>query len=172
MSRAFVKENDLEHAGTDLPERPQSAHPNYVTPGGLIQLQTESARLEQERLTLAPRKEDPIIRQRMAMIDRDLRYIQGRLERAIPVDPAGQATDTVLFGAVVNLDDEHGDSHTYMIVGEDEADISQNKVSWVSPLARALIGAKVGDSVKWHRPAGDLELEITSIHYANGAENT
>ena len=165
MSRAFVKENDLEHAGTDLPERPQSEHPNYVTPAGLAGLRAQLDQLEQERLGLVPRKDDPIVRQRMAMIDRDLRYVRGRLERAIPVDPAGQSADTVLFGAIVNLEDEAGDRHEYAIVGEDEADIARNKVSWVSPLARALMGARVGDTVKWRRPAGDLELEIVSIDY-------
>ncbi len=165
MSRAFVRENDLEHAGTDLPERPQSEHPNYVTPAGLAQLQQQAALLEQERARLLPRKDDPAARQRMAMLDRDLRYVQGRLERAIPVDPANQPTDTVLFGALVQLEDENGDVHEYAIVGEDEADISRNKVSWVSPLARALIGARIGDVVKWRRPAGDLGLEITGIHY-------
>ena len=168
MSRAFVKENDLEHAGTDLPERPQSAHPNYVTPVGLRQLQQQAVALEQERLSLIPRKDDSIARQQIGMLDRDLRYVQGRLERAIPVDPSGQPADTVLFGAVVDLDDEAGHPHRYVIVGEDEADIGQNKVSWVSPLARALIGAKIGDTVKWRRPAGDLELEITAIHYPIG----
>jgi transcription elongation GreA/GreB family factor len=165
MSRAFVKENDLEHAGTDLPERPQSEHPNYVTPVGLAQLQDEAQQLEQERLALLPRKD-------MAMLDRDLRYVQGRLERAIPVDPAVQDRDSVLFGATVQLEDENGASHEYAIVGEDEADISRNKVSWVSPLARALIGAKIGDTVKWRRPAGDLELEITAIRYPIGEEIT
>lgn len=165
MSRAFVKENDLEHAGTDLPERPQSEHPNYVTPTGLAELRAQAEQFERERLRLAPHKDDPVIRQRMAMIDRDLRYVQGRLERAIPVDPTGQANDAVLFGAIVNLEDENGEHHEYAIVGEDEADIARNKVSWVSPLARALIGARVGDTVRWRRPAGDLELEITGIQY-------
>ena len=168
MSRAFVKENDLEHAGTDLPERPQSEHPNYVTPTGLMQLQQQAIDLDQERATLLPRKDDPLVRQRVAMIDRDLRYLQGRLERAIVVDPATQDRHTILFGAVVQLEDEHGELHTYAIVGEDEADIRLNKVSWVSPLARALIGAKTGDSVKWRRPAGDLELEVIDIHYPDG----
>ncbi len=165
MSRAFVKENDLEHSGTDLPERPQSEHPNYVTPTGLAQLRQEADRLEQERLALAPRKEDPVTRQRMAMIDRDLRYLQGRLERAILVDPASQSSDSILFGARVALEDEDGNPHIYQIVGEDEADVVRNKVSWVSPLARALIGHKIGDQVTWRRPAGDLVLEVTAIEY-------
>lgn len=165
MSRAFVKENDLEHAGTDLPERPQSEHPNYVTPTGLAHLHEEAAQLEEERLRLSPQKEDPIIRQQMAVIERDLRYIQGRLERAIPVNPAEQQQDVILFGAIVEVEDEEGATHVFEIVGEDEADIHNNKVSWVSPLARALIGQKVGDSVTWKRPVGDLALEVTDIRY-------
>ena len=165
MSRAFVKENDLEHAGTDLPERPQSEYPNYVTPTGLAHLHEEAAQLEEERLRLSPQKEDPIIRQQMAVIERDLRYIQGRLERAIPVNPAEQQQDVILFGAIVEVEDEEGATHVFEIVGEDEADIHHNKVSWVSPLARALIGQKVGDSVTWKRPVGDLALEVTDIRY-------
>lgn len=164
MSRGFVKEDDLEHAGTDLPERPLSPHPNYVTPNGLKQLEQQASLLEQERLSLAQRKEDPVAQQRLAMIDRDLRYLHVRLESAIPIKPEDQATDTVLFGATVDVEDENGHPHTFSIVGEDEADIATNKVSWVSPLAKALIGQKVGDSVTWHRPAGDLELEIIAIY--------
>ena len=163
MSRAFVKENDLEYA--DVPERPQSEHPNYVTPTGLAQLQDEAAQLEEERLRLSPLKEDPIVRQQMAVIERDLRYVQGRLECAIPVNPAEQQQDVILFGAIVEVEDEEGATHVFEIVGEDEADIHNNKVSWVSPLARALIGQKVGDSVIWKRPAGDLALEVTDIRY-------
>ncbi len=165
MSRGFVKEDDLEHAGTNLPERPLSAHPNYVTPNGLRQLQQQASALEQERLPLAQRKEDPVAQQRLVMIDRDLRYLHARLESAILVDPATQAADTVLFGATVDVEDENGNRHSFMIVGEDEADIATHRVSWVSPLAKALIGQKVGDSVTWHRPVGDLELDIMAIRY-------
>lgn len=165
MSRGFVKEDDLEHAGTDLPERPLSEHPNYVTPSGLQQLQQQAAELEQQRLALAPRKEDPSAQQQLARINRDLRYVQARLESAIPVDPAGQNRELVLFGARVTVEDENGDEHMFALVGEDEADIAAGKVSWVSPLARALIGHKIGDSVLWVRPAGNLALDITAIHY-------
>jgi transcription elongation factor GreB len=165
MSRGFVKEDDLEHAGTDLPERPLSEHPNYVTPTGLQQLQQQAADLEQQRLELAPRKEDPSAQQQLARINRDLRYVQARLESAIPVDPAVQNRELVLFGARVTVEDENGDEHVFALVGEDEADIAAGKVSWVSPLARALIGHKVGDSVIWVRPAGNLLLDITDINY-------
>ena len=165
MSRGFVKEDDLEHAGTDLPERPLSEHPNYVTPLGLQLLQQQSAQLEQERQELAPRKDDPIANQRLGMVERDLRYFKARLEQVILVDPATQPGDTVLFGATVSVEDGNGEPHIFTIVGEDEADIAANKVSWVSPLARALLGHKVGENVTWQRPAGNLTLEITDIQY-------
>jgi transcription elongation factor GreB len=163
MSRGFVKEDDLEHAGTDLPERPLSEHPNYVTPLGLQQLQQQSATLDQQRQALAPRKDDQIAQQRLAMVERDMRYISARLEQAILVEPANQAKDAVLFGARVTVEDEEGETQVFTIVGEDEADIAANKVSWVSPLAKALLGHKIGDSVTWQRPAGNLMLEITAI---------
>lgn len=165
MSRGFVKEDDLEHAGTDLPERPVSEHPNYVTPLGLSQLQQQFEALEQERQQLAPRKEDPTASQRLGMVERDLRYFQARLENVNLVELAAQPADKVLFGATVDAEDEEGNLHTFTIVGEDEADIAANKVSWVSPLARALIGHSLGETVLWKRPAGDLQLEITRIEY-------
>ena len=165
MSRGFVKEDDLEHAGTDLPERPVSTHPNYVTPLGLQLLQQQSEQLEQQRLALAPLKEDAVAQQRLAMVERDQRYVSAKLEQAIVVDPAQQSGDTVLFGAKVTVEDDDGESHIFAIVGEDEADIAANMVSWVSPLAHALLGHKVGESVVWKRPAGNLNLEITDIHY-------
>ena len=165
MSRGFVKEDDLEHAGTDLPERPVSPHPNYVTPVGLKLLQQAAEQLEQERTELFPRKEDPIANQRLSVVQRDLRYYEARLEQAILVNPADQPADTVLFGATVTVEDEEGENRVFSIVGEDEADIAVNKVSWVSPLAKALIGHKTGDSVTWIRPAGNQLLEIIEITY-------
>ena len=163
MSRGFVKEDDLELAGTDLPERPISEHPNYVTPTGLTQLQEQFEALEQERQQLSPRKDDPVVSQRLGMVERDLRYFEARLEDVILVEPSAEPAETVLFGATVEVEDEDGQLQTFTLVGEDEADIAANKVSWVSPLARALLGHKVGESVIWKRPAGDLTLEIISI---------
>lgn len=166
MSRGFVKEDDLEHAGTDLPERPLSEHPNYVTPFGLRQLQQQAEQLEQERQKLAPHKDDPIVSQRLGMVERDLRYVEARLDEVIVVEPSAQPSDKVLFGATVSVEDENGEPQTFTIVGEDEADIAAHKVSWVSPLARALLGYKVGESVIWQRPAGNVMLEITHIDYS------
>jgi len=165
MSRGFVKEDDLEHAGTDLPERPVSPHPNYVTPVGLQQLEDAANALDKERASLVGDKENETSKQRLAVIDRDLRYLSVRLKDAILVASANQDKSTVLFGATVKVEDEAGELLVFHLVGEDEADIAQHKVSYVSPIAKALIGRKVGDSVRWKRPAGILELEIIEISY-------
>jgi transcription elongation factor GreB len=165
VSRGFVKEDDLERAGTDLPERRVSVLPNYVTPFGLAQLQAQATALEQQQQALLPNKDDPVTQQTLAPLRRDLRYLETRLESVILIDPATQSNDTVLFGATVNVEDEEGNPHQFTIVGEDEADIALNKVSWVSPVAKALIGHKVGETVNWLRPAGNLSLDILAITY-------
>ncbi len=166
MSRGFVKEDDLELAGTDLPERPVSELPNYVTPNGLKQLKETENTLLDERELLAVKKEDPTAVQRLAMVDRDLRYVQARLEQAILVEiPQDQTPSVAVFGTTVIVEDDEGMRHHFEIVGEDEADISLGTVSFASPLAKALIGHKVADSVRWKRPAGDLNLEIIQITY-------
>jgi transcription elongation GreA/GreB family factor len=164
MSRGFVKEDDLELAGTDLPERPVSEAANYVTPKGLQQLLAQAELLQQEHHSLLPNKDDPLAQQRLAVVERDLRYVQARLTNTELIDPVTQSKETVLFGAAVTIEDEAGQPHIYKIVGEDEADIGADKVSWVSPIAKALLGHKVGESVMWHRPAGDLHLEILEIN--------
>jgi transcription elongation factor GreB len=165
MSRGFVKEDDLELAGTDLPERPISEQPNYVTAFGLKQLSdTENALLD-ERESLISKKDDPTAVQRMAMVARDLRYVQARLEQAILVTtPNNETPETAVFGTTVVVEDDEGDTHHFQIVGEDEADIALNKVSYTSPLAKALIGHKVGEHVTWKRPSGDLTIEIIDIY--------
>ena len=164
MSRGFVKEDDLEHAGTDVPERQISQHANYVTVNGYVQLEKLAAELEQQRLSLSASKDEQQAQQKLAVINRDLRYLAARLENALVTRPDLNA-EQVLFGATVTVEDEDGASHTYEIVGEDEADIKANKVSWVSPLAKALIGHKIGESVVWARPAGNAMLEIIAVNY-------
>jgi transcription elongation factor GreB len=168
MSRGFVKEDDLEHAGTDVPERPISAHPNYVTANGYAQLQADAARLEQVIVALKTKKDDQQTQQQLAIANRDLRYVAARLDAALQtsIDAAsGALIEHVVFSAFVTVEDENGQTHKYQIVGEDEADIKASKVSWTSPLAKALIGQKVGDSVVWARPAGNTLLEIIAIDY-------
>ena len=164
MSRGFVKEDDLEHAGTDVPERQVSAHPNYVTVNGYAQLEKLATELEKQRKLLNITKDNAEAIAQLAIVNRDLRYIAARLESALVTRPDGD-TSQVLFGATVIVEDENGDSHSYQIVGEDEADIKANKVSWTSPLAKALIGQKIGETAIWARPAGNTVLEIIDIQY-------
>ena len=164
MSRGFVKEDDLELAGTDLPERPISTLPNYVTAIGLQQLEQNAKALSAERLSLVNQKDNQVAMQKLAVIERDLRYVSARLETAILSAPPS-SNEIVLFGATVTVEDETGEPHVFTIVGDDEADIKLNKVSWGSPIAKALIRQKVGDTVVWSRPAGNITLEITKISY-------
>jgi transcription elongation factor GreB len=165
MSRAFVSENDTDAAADTLPELPQSPHPNYVTRRGLRLLEERlaEAQAEQHRLQAGP--DDPATELRLAHVHRDIRYLEARIERAIPVDAAQQPVDEVAFGAVVEVRDSKGARQRFAIVGEDEADAERGTVSWVSPLARALIGSGVGDVVLWRRPAGEAELTIEAISY-------
>ncbi len=169
MSRAFVKEPDAGAPGQGLPERAVSEHPNYVTPQGLADLERRVAELEARRLELLARDDDPAAEEELEYVDRDLRYFTTRLESAILVDPAAQPRDEVAFGAAVTVA-EGDEERTYRIVGEDEADLEAHKVSYVSPLARALTGAHVGDRVLWRRPAGDVELVVRAIDYPDAAD--
>jgi transcription elongation GreA/GreB family factor len=166
MSRAFVKEDDAELPGDDLPERPQSPHPNYVTSQGLKALQRRVDKLQEERRTLTEGGEPEMLeKEHLKLVERDLRYWQERLDKAIQIDPATQAHDKVGFSATVETVDDDDVKRTFTLVGEDEAEPKAGKISWVSPLARALSGASVGDTVLWKRPAGDLSLEVLSIKY-------
>jgi len=141
-----------------------SSEPNYVTPAGLESLRAKVDALHAEHARLKKAAED-FDRPKLSQIERDLRYFQTKLDTAIPVNGAKQPLDEVRFGASVQTEDESGAKHTFTIVGEDEADVVHGKVSWQSPLATALIGAKVGDTVTWNRPAGKTTLEVLDIQY-------
>ena len=162
MNRAFVKDPDDAGRPEEVPERAQSPHPNYVTPTGLRQLEALAMDLSDHcaRLREAGKLADP---RELATVQRDLRWAEGRLQRAIRVDPAAQLPDRVRFGMTVEVQDEAGRVERYTIVGEEEADPALGKVSWVSPLAEALLHAEPGDEVVWRRPAGLKRLEILAI---------
>jgi transcription elongation factor GreB len=167
MSRAFVKESDDDLVAGELPERPLPEHVNYVTPKGLELLQTRVRELDERHEQLKRQiDEDPEARQKIREIDRDLRYFRAQLERATPVDTANQPRDQVHFGATVKIEGEEGGEQEFSIVGDDEADVAAGKISWASPLARAMIGAKVGDTVVWRRPAGEAEVYIVGVRYS------
>ncbi len=164
MSRAFVKESDQDSASVEPPERPRGAGPNYVTARGLEALRARLKELlsERERLVAAA---EPMAKQRLLEVKRDIRYFTAQLERAALVDMDGQPRDQVHFGASVTIRDEQGKDHTFHIVGDDEADVGAGRISWGAPLARAMLGSRVGDIVKWQRPAGATEVEIIAINY-------
>ena len=164
MSRAFVKENDLEHAGIDIPERPVSQLPNYVTPNGYKQLKEMIYLIEKEINAIKELEDSPETKQNKMKLERDLRYYLKRLETAILIDKH-EERNKVLFGAHVILIDDNNDFYKFQIVGEDEADIKQNKLSYVSPLAKELIGSSIGDEVIWQRAEGNKIVFIDSINY-------
>lgn len=169
MSRAFVKDSDDDLVAGELPERPLPPHANYVTPHGLDQLHARVRELQEQHEQLAIRSsEDSQAKQKLREIERDQRYFNAQLERAMVVDPGGQPSDEVHFGAEVGIVDEDDKEHRFSIVGDDEADVTAGKISWASPLAKALMGSHVGDTVVWSRPAGEVQVEIAAIRYPKG----
>jgi transcription elongation GreA/GreB family factor len=147
MSRAFIKEPDGEDAVAELPERPISTHPNLVTAEGLARLQQEhaAAQAASDRGTIA----------RAA---RDLRYWSARRASA-QLAPPCQDTMRVHFGSTVTIVRDDGRRQTFRIVGEDEADPARGTLSHVSPVARALFGKEIGDTIQ----AGQTSAEIVEI---------
>ncbi len=141
MSRAFVKESD-GNEGQDLPELQVSPHRNLVTAAGHAQIEANIERLQAE-LSQARSAED---RPAIARIQRDLRYWNERLRTAERVPPQ-PASDAVRFGSTVTLEKTGGQVVVYQVVGEDEADPAKGKISYVSPIARQLIGSSVGEVV-------------------------
>jgi transcription elongation factor GreB len=180
LSKAFVKETEAE---ADLPEEPASLPSgvkNYMTPRGHRQMRAELHRLlrvERPQVveTVAwaagngDRSEngDYIYgKRRLREIDRRIRFLSKRLENAEVVDPARQARrDQVFFGATVTYAGGDGAEVTVTIVGIDEADFSRGQVSWISPIARALLKAREGDVVELRAPAGVEAIEVLEIRY-------
>ncbi len=180
MSKAFVKEGDDE--GDDAPEGAAlpAGTKNYLTTAGYRRLKTELEHLvKTERPNLVQvvawaasngdRSEngDYIYgKKRLREIDRRIRFLMKRLDSAVVVDPAAQENvELVFFGATVTVCDGDGMEATYQIVGVDEADPGQGLLSWISPLARALLKAREGDRVRFQSPAGMREIEVVEIVY-------
>ena len=154
MSRAFVKEADGDDFAEDLPERPVSDQPNLVTPRGLRLIDQEIERLRKHMAAALGAGERAVI----ARASRDLRYWTKRRATAQPVDwPADP--DRMAFGAAVTIEREDGRRQTFRMVGEDEADPSAGRISWFSPMARAVSGGRVGDLVT----VSQDEIEIVAI---------
>ena len=153
---------------------------NYLTPKGYARLKEEAVRLlDQERPELVKviawaaangdRSENADYiygKRRLHEIDRRIRFLTKRLDAAQVIDPAArEQTDQVFFGATVTVVDEEGSESTYSIVGIDEADVGRGRISWISPLARALLKRREGDEVAFKAPGGDQVLQIVKVEY-------
>jgi transcription elongation factor GreB len=186
MSKAFTKDSDsgaqpddeLDSAGA--PPIPSGAR-NYMTPGCADRLKNELKKLlNNERPALVrviewaasngDRSEngDYIYgKKRLREIDRRIRFLTKRLESAEVVDPLSQRSERVLFGATVRVRDESDRERVYRIVGVDEIEAEAGKVSWVSPIAKALLNQRAGDVVTLRTPRGEEELEILAVQYVD-----
>ena len=180
MSKAFTKESD--GAEDDLPE-PDPLPPgtkNYMTPHGFETLKAELHQLWKverpkvvETVSWAAGNGDRSEngdyiygKKRLREIDRRVRYLSKQLESAVVVNPAEQqGLEQVFFGARVTYRREDDSEVTVQLVGIDEADMAQGKISWISPVARALLKARAGDEVTLRTPGGVEKLEVTAVDY-------
>lgn len=180
MSKAFTKETD-DDLEDDLPEAndlPQGVK-NYITPQGY-------ARMKDELDFLVTKDRPEVVKtvswaasngdrsengdyiygkRRLREIDRRVRFLIKRLEKAEVVDSTNRDTDQIFFGATVTVEDQTGEQQTITIVGMDEVDPAKGHVSWISPIAKALLKAREGESVKLMTPSGLRELEILEVKY-------
>ena len=179
MSKAFVKESqdESEEAEREAPALPPGGK-NYISPAGYARLKAElKALVERERpevvktvswaAALGDRSENADYiygKKRLREIDRRVRFLIKRLEAAEIVHSAGRDTDQVFFGACVRVRGASGE-RSVTIVGIDETDAAKGHVSWISPMARALIKAREGDKVVLHTPGGIEELQILEVTY-------
>jgi transcription elongation factor GreB len=182
MSKAFTREQDGDDEDEDTPDAPKlpSGTKNYITPAGYAALKAEFDelyRVERPKLveTIAwaasngDRSEngDYIYgKRRLRQIDSRIRFLARRMEAAEVVDPAQQgANDQIFFGATVTYSTRSGGEQTVQIVGIDETRPAAGRISWISPVARALLKSREGDVVALMTPAGREELEILAVRY-------
>ena len=179
MSKAFVKETGHEPEPSEADAAaPLPGGKNYITPAGFARLKAELAQLvEKERpevvktvawaASLGDRSENADYiygKRRLREIDRRVRFLIKHLEMAEIVDASGRDTDQVFFGATVKVRAREGEREV-TIVGVDEVDPAHGRVSWVSPVAKALLKAREGDTVVLRAPGGDEKLEILEVRY-------
>jgi transcription elongation factor GreB len=156
MSKAFTRE---EHAADETPLPPLPTLPpgvkNYITLAGERSLRAELDRLLAQRSTATDR----------AQLDQRIARLQQILATLVPVPPAPKGETQVRFGATVTVRYSSCDLETYRIVGVNEIDLDRDWISWQSPLARALLNAKVGDTVRFKAPSGEQQLQIMEVRY-------
>lgn len=179
MNKAFVKESDDEPLST-LPEMPTGVR-NYITPAGYRHMQTELWHLlgvlrAATATVTAVGEHDPdfidnLSEAQIRETEQRIHYLQTRLDTAEIVDPSVHAGEQqIFFGATVTYQNEKSEQQAVSIVGLDELDPSNGKISWLSPVAQALLNAFEGDSVTLETPAGDEELHISNVLYPPAVE--
>ena len=169
MSKAFTRD---ENEGPDIPDVPPPTSVlapgarNYITPAGVLKLRDELQRLvEITRPELAEARDDPDAKRQLARLDQRIRQVEESLQSAeIVTTPSGPG-DIVRFGACVRVRESDGSETSYRIVGVDESDADKNWVSWMSPIARALLNRKRGEQIRFKFPSGEEALEIIEINY-------
>jgi transcription elongation factor GreB len=153
--------------------------PNYITPEGAKRLQLELGDLRSrerpkvvEEVAAAAAQGDRSEnaeyiygKKRLREIDRRMRFLTKRLESAVVIAPKEQSGEQVFFGAIVVVEDEEGITTRYQIVGEDEIDLSVGRVSWRSPIGRALLKKRTGELIVLRRPSGEVDLTVVSVEY-------
>ena len=172
MSKAFTRESDdapelpaLPRASSQLPPGTK----NYLTADGAEKLRRELEQLTQaERPRLASLPASDEARQQLRALGAQIRQLEEILQTAEIVQAPAPPWEQVRFGATVTVRDRGGVETRYRIVGVDETDTDRDWVSWRSPIARALLNARVGERVKFRAPAGEMELEVVGIGYAGG----
>ena len=166
VSKAFTNE---ETADTPIIVRARAplpaGVPNYVTARGLAQLRAELAELEHERAAHEGAAAEDGDRDHLAVLAARIAELAARIGSAELIDVTAQGADEVRFGATVRVRDGDGKERQYEIVGVDEADARVGKVAFVSPVAAALLGRRVGETVELRSPRGEEELEVVEIHY-------
>lgn len=169
MARAFTRESDNELVDEVVVEPREVLPPgvkNYITPEGAERLRNDLARLVDQRPRLlgsAGKQLEPADKKRLRELDRKIRYLDERISGLEIVESAGEAPERVVFGSTVTVADEDGGQKTYRICGVDETDPDNGKISWISPIARALAAREVGDEVQLDLPRGRITLEILGI---------
>jgi transcription elongation factor GreB len=165
VSKAFTKDDDGPGELLVVPRAPLPAGlPNYVTPRGLAALHAELALLDRARAAIDLADPAERARQLQALAQRAAE-LESRIGAAEVVEPSAQPHDQVRFGATVRVEHSSGKEHEYQIVGVDEADAELGRVAFSAPLARALLGARVGDSVEFRTPRASEELRVLGICY-------
>ena len=168
MSKAFTRESDDAPERGPLPRAASALPPgakNYLTPGGAQRLQAELNQLTQERSLAVSSAKDSPVRLQLPILDQRIYQLQQSLQSAVIAPPPAPPWEQVRFGATVTIRDSKGNQTRYRIVGVDETDLDRDWVSWLSPIARALLNSRRGQNIRFKFPAGEEQLEIVDIAY-------